>query len=161
MGVTMTAIKDIMKELMVIVEAIGESDLFKGVSPEFLKEIGKSGEVHHFKSGALIFRANEEAQYLYQLMEGRVDIVMSEEDGIDFTVDRPGEILGWSALVQPYRYTATTKCMTDVKTVRLPRESVEEVIRRHPADGLAIMRRLTGIIAHRLRHAYLYIYNKE
>jgi predicted Zn-dependent protease len=45
----MTAIKDVMKEVMMIVEAIEESDLFKGVSKEFLHEIGKAGEVKHCK----------------------------------------------------------------------------------------------------------------
>ena len=41
-----------MKEVMMIVEAIEESDLFKGVSPEFLNEIGTDGELKNFKRGA-------------------------------------------------------------------------------------------------------------
>ena len=156
----MTAIKGVMKEVMMIVEAIEESDLFKGASKEFLHEIGKAGEVRYCKSDSFIFHANEKARYVYQLIEGTIDIMMAEKEIIHFTVTRPGEIIGWSALVEPYTYTATAKCTSDARVVRLSRESLEKIIMKHPSDGLAILKHLTGIISHRLRHAYLYIYNK-
>lgn len=156
----MTAIKNVMKEVMMIVEAIEESDLFRGVSQEFLHEIGKAGEIKLFKHDSFIFRSNEKARYVYQLIEGNIDIMIVEKALIHFTVNRPGEIIGWSALVEPYLYTATAKCKSDTKVVRISREAIEKVILKYPSDGLAILRHLTGIISHRLRHAYLYIYNK-
>lgn len=156
----MTAIKGVMKEVMMIVEAIEESDLFKGASKEFLHEIGKAGEVKHCKRDSFIFHANEKARYVYQLIEGTIDIMMAEKEIIHFTVTRPGEIIGWSALVEPYTYTATAKCTSDTRVVKLSRDSLEKIIMKHPSDGLAILKHLTGIISHRLRHAYLYIYNK-
>ncbi|MBP1734825.1 MAG: cyclic nucleotide-binding protein [Deltaproteobacteria bacterium] len=154
------AIKNVMKEVMVIVEAIEESDLFKGVSPEFLQEIGRAGEIRSFKRGTIICRADEKARYLYQLIEGNIDIMVAEKETIHFTVNRPGEIFGWSALVEPYKYTATALCNSDARVVRMSREAIESIIMKYPSDGLAILRHLTGIISQRLRHAYLYIYNK-
>lgn len=157
----MIAMKDVMKEVMIIVEAIEESDLFKGVRPEFLNEIGKIGEIKNFKHGAIICKTNEKARYIYQLVEGQIDITLDEKEIIHFTVDRPGEIFGWSALVEPYIYTATARSKTDSRVVRMSRESLEKIIIQHPTDGLAILRHLTSIISQRLRHAYLYIYTKE
>lgn len=156
----MTAIKDVMKEVMMIVEAIEECDLFKGVSGQFLDEMGRCGQVKLFKEGDVICRANERARYVYQLVEGQVDIMMAEKEIIHFTVKRPGEIFGWSALVEPFRYTATARCRTDCRVIQMSRESIEKIILQHPSDGLAILRRLTSIISQRLRHAYLYIYTK-
>lgn len=156
----MIAIKDVMKEVMMIVEAIEESDLFKGVSSQFLDEIGRAGEIRNYKQDAVICMANEKARYVYQLLEGHVDIMMAEKEIIHFTVDRPGEIFGWSALVEPYTYTATAKCKTDSRVVRISRESIEKIILKYPSDGLALLRHLTSIISQRLRNAYLYIYNK-
>ena len=86
--------------------------------------------------------------------------MVDEKQTIHFTVNQPGEIIGWSALVEPYKYTATAMCKSDTRVVRMSRESLEEIIIQHPSDGLAILRHLTGIISQRLRHAYLYIYNK-
>lgn len=157
----MIAIKDVMKEVMVIVEAIEESDLFKGVRPEFLNEIGKIGEIKHFKKDAIICKTNEKAKYIYQLVEGQIDIMLAEKEIIHFTVNRPGEIFGWSALVEPYIYTATARSKTESRVVRMSRDSLEKIIIRYPTDGLAILRHLTSIISQRLRHAYLYIYTKE
>jgi CRP-like cAMP-binding protein len=154
------AIQNVMKEVMMIVEAIEESDLFKGVSPEFLNEIGRVGEIKIFKRGTTICKANDKARYVYQLLEGHIDIMMAEKQIIHFTVNRPGEIFGWSALVEPYIYTATVICKSDSRVVRMSREAIESIIMKHPSDGLAMLRHLTGIISQRLRHAYLYIYNK-
>jgi len=153
--------KDVMKEVMMIVEAIEESDLFKGVSAEFLNEIGKIGEIRSFKRDSVICKANEKARYIYQLVDGQIDIMLAEKEVIHFTVNRPGEIFGWSALVEPYIYTATAKCKSDVRVLRISRDSLEKIIIQHPTDGLAILRHLTSIISQRLRHAYLYIYSKE
>ncbi|OPY67936.1 MAG: transcriptional regulator FixK [Syntrophorhabdus sp. PtaU1.Bin002] len=159
--VEMDQVKDVIREVMMIVESIEESDLFKGASQQFLKEIGNAGEAKHFKRGSIIFRTNEKALYIYQLVEGSVDIMMVEKEVIHFTARRPGEIFGWSGLVEPHVYTATAKCKTDTRAVRISREAVEAAMMKYPADGLAILRHLTGIIAQRLRHAYLYIYSKE
>lgn len=158
---TLIAIKDVMKEVMMIVEAIEESDLFKGVTQEFMNEIGRIGEIRSFKRDAIICKANEKAKHIYQLIEGQIDIMLAEKEIIHFTVKRPGEIFGWSALVEPYIYTATARSKTDVRVVKISRESLEKIIIQYPADGLAILRHLTSIISQRLRHAYLYIYSKE
>jgi len=90
----MIAIQDVMKEVMMIVEAIEESDLFKGVSLQFLDEIGRAGEIRNYKRDTVICKANEKAKYVYQLLEGHVDIMMAEKEIIHFTVNRPGEVFG-------------------------------------------------------------------
>jgi len=159
--VEMDEIKDVMREVMMIVEAIEESDLFKGVSRQFLEEIRKAGEARRFKQGSIIFRTNEKALCIYQLVEGSVDIAIIAKEAIHFTARRPGEIFGWSALVEPHIYTATVTCTTDTRAVMISREAMEKAMVKYPADGLAMLRHLAGIMAQRLRHAYLYIYSKE
>lgn len=156
----MTAIQNVMKQVMVITEAIGESDLFRNTSQVFLQELGEAGEIQTFNPGDIICRANDKARYVYQLLEGQIDIMITKKKTIHFAVDRPGEIFGWSALVEPYIYTATARCNSPAKVLRLSRESVERLIVKYPSDGLAILRHLTSIISQRLRNAYLYIYNK-
>ncbi|MBA4389391.1 MAG: hypothetical protein C0399_00415 [Syntrophus sp. (in: bacteria)] len=137
-----------------------ESDLFKGVSQRVIAEIGKMAEEITFKKDSVIFRTDEEAPYIYELVEGVVDIVVLEKDNMHFSVIRPGEIFGWSALVEPYVYTATANCVTDVKVIRIARDSIEHVVKRHPAEGLMIYKHLAGIIGNRLRSAYQYIYRQ-
>jgi CRP-like cAMP-binding protein len=137
-----------------------ESDLFKGVSQRVLGEIGKLSEEVVFEKDLVIFRTDEDASYIYELAEGIVDIVVSEKDNMHYSIMRPNEIFGWSALVEPYVYTATARCITKVKVIQIARDAIEDTVKRHPAEGLIIYKHLAGIIGQRLRSAYQYIYRQ-
>ncbi len=133
---------------------VQEGDLFKGVSQRTIAEIGKASSEETFKTGDVLFREGEQAESFYVLAEGSVEISVGEKGAIDFVVERPGEIFGWAALVEPYLRTGTATCVTDVRVVKVPRDMTENVMKRHPEDGFIIMRHLTGIITQRLRTAY-------
>ncbi len=137
-----------------------ESDLFKGVSQRIISEIGTKGEELFFENDSIIFKVDEEAAYIYELAEGVVDIVVSEKDNMHYSIMRPAEIFGWSALVEPYVYTATARCTTKVKVIRIARDVIEDAVKRHPAEGLIIYKHLAGLIGQRLRSAYQYIYRQ-
>ena len=138
-------------------DTIQESELFKGVGQRVMSEINTNSEEVTYRTNSIIFNADDEAQYIYELIEGSVDILMPEKDVVHLTATETGQILGWSALVEPYVYTATAKCASDTKVIRISKNSIESAIKRHPEEGLAILQHLTGIIARRLRKAYKYI----
>lgn len=138
-----------------------ESDLFKGVSQRIISEIGRMGEEVTFKRDEVIFGTDESASFIYEMVEGEVDIVVLEKENMHFIVKRPGEIFGWSALVEPYVYTATARCLAVTKVIRIARDVIENVVKRHPDEGLVVYKHLTGIVAQRLRSAYQYIYRQK
>lgn len=138
-----------------------ESDLFRGVSQRIIAGIGKMGEEMVFKREDIIFSTDENASAIYEMVEGEVDIVVLEKENMHFVVKRPGEIFGWSALVEPYVYTATAKCLKVTRVIRVGRDVIENVVKRHPEEGLIIYKHLTGIVAQRLRSAYQYIYRQK
>jgi CRP/FNR family transcriptional regulator, cyclic AMP receptor protein len=140
-----------------MLDTIQESELFQGVSQRVINEIGKTSEELTYKKDAIIFKADEEAQYIYELVQGSVDMVLPEKNVVHLTTSEKGQIFGWSALVEPYVYTATAKCSSDTRVIRISRDSIERAIKRHPDEGLAIVKHLAGIISKRLRKAYKYI----
>jgi CRP-like cAMP-binding protein len=133
--------------------AMMESDLFRGVSQRFITRIANGAEEQNHKKDTVIFKRGEEATHFYVLADGDVHIEIAESESA-LAVNRPGEVFGWSALVEPYRYTATAKCVADTKVIKISRDVVEAVIKEHPSEGLAVLKNLTGIIASRLRYAY-------
>jgi CRP-like cAMP-binding protein len=147
---------------MAIMEAspTKESDLFKGVSNRVIGEIGRQGAELVFEPDTLIFKTDDEASAIYELVEGTVDIMVLEREHVHYTVTRPGEIFGWSALVEPYVYTATARAATMVKAIGIDRGAIEAVVTRHPAEGLIIYKNLASIIGQRLKSAYQYIYRQ-
>jgi CRP-like cAMP-binding protein len=134
--------------------AIKESDLFKGVSQRFITKIAKNSEEATFRRNSIIFRAGEPAGRFYVLVEGEVEISLGKREGPRLLVNRPGEVFGWSALVEPYVFTATARARRDTKVLAISRDLVEGAINEHPAEGIAVLKNLTGIIAQRLRYAY-------
>jgi CRP-like cAMP-binding protein len=134
--------------------AIKESDLFKGTSQRFITKIATNSEELTFRKNALLFSAAETAQHFYVLVEGSVEMTVGKREGIRFTVNRAGEVFGWSALVAPNVYTATARATKDTKVIKISRDLVENAIGEHPPEGLALLKNLTSIIANRLRYAY-------
>jgi CRP-like cAMP-binding protein len=140
-----------------MLETIQESELFRGVTPRVLTEIANGSEEMTFEKGTVLFSTGETAQDIYELVDGSIDLMAPETGLVHLTVSRSGQIFGWSALVEPYERTATARCTADTKVVRMSRDSIERTIERHPHEGLAILKNLMCIIAHRLRKAYAYI----
>jgi CRP/FNR family cyclic AMP-dependent transcriptional regulator len=132
--------------------AITESELFKGVSQRFITRIANASEEQKYKADSIIFRRGDQASYFYVLVSGEVHGEMGAEDTL--VVDKPGEIFGWPAMVAPYAYTGTARCVKDTRAIKISRDLIEEVINEHPAEGLAVLKNLAAIIASRLRYAY-------
>jgi CRP-like cAMP-binding protein len=131
-----------------------EADLFQGAGHHTIEEIAMESTEQTFRSGDVIFREGDQADALYVLAEGNVEISVGERGAINFIVGRPGEVFGWAALVEPYVRTGTAACTTDTKLLRVPSEVMERVMKKYPEDGLRIMRHLTGVLVQRLRIAY-------
>jgi CRP-like cAMP-binding protein len=138
-------------------ETIQESELFKGLSHSLRTEIAVGSEEMTFPKDTILFKVWENAQDIYELVEGSVDVMAMEKDIVHLTVSRSGQIFGWAALVEPYERTATAKCTADTKVIRMSRDLIERTIERNPHEGLAILKNLMAIIDHRLREAYAFI----
>ena len=133
--------------------AIMESELFKGVSQRFITRIAHGAEEQNYKKGSVIFKKGEDARHFYVLAAGGVHIEVAETEET-LAINRPGEVFGWSALVEPYQYTATARCVRDARVIKISRDVVEAAIKDHPSEGIDVLNNLTRIIASRLSFAY-------
>jgi CRP-like cAMP-binding protein len=147
---------------MAIMEAspTKESDLFKGAGSRVMEEIGRGATEVVFEPDTVIFKTDDAASTIYELLEGAVDIMVLEQEHVQYTVARPGEIFGWSAMIEPYVYTGTARAATLVKAIAIHKSNIEAAVTRHPAEGLIIYKNLSGIIGQRLKSAYQHIYRQ-
>jgi CRP-like cAMP-binding protein len=80
-----------------------------------LRELAMIAEEVPFKSGEIVFREGDPAEYLYFLLEGCIDLYFTlagaehaaPEKGIPVGEINPGEPFGISALIEPHLLTAT------------------------------------------------------
>jgi CRP-like cAMP-binding protein len=131
-----------------------QSPLFAGFSPPLLRAIAGLCERETHAPGAEIFEAGGPADHLYILAGGNVALILrteAREEVILATLHTPGDVLAWSALVDPRILTAGGLCLAETRLLRLDAGRMEALLDQQPDEGLAFMRRLASLIARRLK----------
>jgi len=142
---------------MVPVETLKKLDLFEGLDTDELNAITGLSDVEECGAGTMIFKENDEAKKLYVLLEGKVAIqfeVGRHQDANVHTV-APGQAFGWSALVQPYQFTASARCVTDSKVVTVDGYALKKLTDEDCHMGYIILEKLAEVISARLRETRL------
>lgn len=136
---------------------ITESGLFEGVSQQTINKIAAESVIESHEEGSVIFKAGEEANFLYILIEGAMQVSALGKQNFDFTVNQPGAVMGLSALLGPFKHNTQASAKTRVKMVRVPREIIQYVVKTYPEDGVLIQQHLMALMGQRLLDAYEYI----
>ena len=131
-----------------------EIDLFKGIDPGIMNEIANICSEEHFAKDTVLFKKGEEANSLYILEDGSVRLVIENVGTITFGLDQPGDVFGWSSMVEYGHYTSSGVCATDSKVLKIERDELDRIFDRHPDAGFKVLKRLAGVISNRLTHAY-------
>lgn len=142
------------------------------ISPETLRKYGffsflKDAEFDQvamiteevaFKAGDTVFEIETDADYLYLLLAGEIDLSYSVTDKVvsgkhkDFYVGNidPGEAFGISALMEPYAYTATCKAAKDSKALKVDAKKLLALAKENNGLGFAMMTKVAETAFERL-----------
>ena len=141
---------------MVATEALCSCELFAGLSNKELEQIAALAGEETYGAGELICAEREQADQLYILCEGRVQVHVQlrspvEPDG-ETTIEEvePGRVFGWSSLVKQRQFTASVRALEPVKVIALRAEELNAVFEGSPHIGFVVMKQLAEVIASRL-----------
>lgn len=138
---------------MEVAEILAQHWFFKGFNREDLNSLLVKGQEVHSPAGSRILKEGEAAESFYILLRGTVSIKIirqGHEELILSTLQHPGEIFGWSALVEEGRFTATADCLEDCQLICFQRKDLEDFFAQHPKLGYRFMKNLARLIARRL-----------
>jgi len=146
---------------------------FSDVDPDTLAAIAGKGEILEFKAKDIIFRVDEPATHLYCLLEGEINLILVFKDKVlktdieyeetiqasmvdeekDIIVDtvKAGQVFGWASIVGPARRTVNAECLQSSRVMALPADKLKAMFDNDHSLGYVIMKRLSAIIARRLR----------
>ncbi len=133
---------------------IHQTDLFKGLSKDFIKEAYDAMTKDSFEAGDVIFSEGDDARSFYILLKGRVRLGTRETGQVVHTVSRPGEAFGWSSLVGREAYSASATCMLQTKLLRADRDEFQKILEKDATKGLVLFKRLAGALGERLITSY-------
>jgi len=147
---------------MALIDTLKSSELFGGLEVNHLEEVANLCRGNSYRKGETIFREGDEAKELYVLADGRVALEMEvrplpDHPSIPTAVEvvTEGETFGWSALVEPYVYTLSARCMAHCRVLAIDGDMLRQVMAGDISLGYELMKRLTKIISLRLSHTRL------
>ena len=132
-------------------------ELVNGLSPAEAEQVLGLGTQITVPSGNSLFQLGESADRLFLVERGRIKLtlpmrVRGREEAVFVEERGPGQAVGWSALIPPYRFTLTaTAADDDAKVVAIPREALLKYFSANPAAGNKIALNLAVVVGHRLQ----------
>lgn len=143
---------------MIAYDDIKRIGFFKDFTEEELKAVQEICDEKSYRAGDIIFVEDTPADNLYVLKSGKISIDIKVSGGRSLsvlTLSNFADPLGWSALVEPFRFTASGRCVTDSTIIYIDGFRLLELIKKDYRMGFLIMRRIAQLISQRIKDTRL------
>lgn len=140
-------------------EVLAEARLLRGCSQDQLDALDAVAVDRELRHGELILTQGDEASELMIVLSGEVQLeipmsILGQATSIAFESKTRGDVVGWSCLVPPYRFTLNARVDKAVVVASFSRSSVLALFEADPGFGLRIMTNLASIVGQRLDHTH-------
>ena len=138
---------------MSLINDLKASAFFKELPDVYLEKISGLCEEEILQDQDIIFEEGAPAEKIYILHEGAVALqvrLSKYQEIIISTIEEKGELFGWSAMVEPKKYTATVKSLKETKVFSLSADKLEQLFKDDPSMGFIFMKRIASLIDNRL-----------
>jgi CRP/FNR family cyclic AMP-dependent transcriptional regulator len=129
---------------------VASQPLFAGV-PDVAALVAGCAQNAAFAKGQQIFAEGAPANHLYLLRRGRVALELASPRGpLVIETLQPGEVLGWSWLFPPYRWSTDARALEPAGAIVVDAECLRNKAEVDPAFGYELMKRLSAPVAAQL-----------
>ena len=140
---------------MISPEVLRRYTYFVGLSDESLKQLAMIAEEKAVSANSVMFREGDPASHLSIILKGEVNIqyILGNDElrTVDTLVD--GDLLMWSALVEPYKATARGTAMKETHLACIDAAKLRLLCEKEPILGYRLMTQVARLLAHRLEGA--------
>jgi CRP-like cAMP-binding protein len=133
-------------------EALREIRFLHDMGPMHLEQIANISRFRDCNDGDIIFRQGDAAQHLYLIVDGKVSLEICGA-GVgckQILTLGPGELLGWSSILEQSCYTARARALETTRLVEINDGQLLTICERDPQFGFELMRRTALALAKRL-----------
>lgn len=149
-------------ELASPLDVLNASPFFDSFDRFYVKELADHAEILEFDTGQRLFSRGDDADRVFVLRYGKVDLdydssyrllnIAAKPGGSwRVRIEEPGRVIGWSALVAPYEYRATARASEPTEVLSLDRSFLHWLADRDPRFGITLMQRVLWVLGNRLR----------
>jgi len=115
------------------------------------------GRIVAVPAGSVLMREGEPNDVMAIVLDGRVSLRMliPERGQVSIVTIEPGDVVGWSAMVPPYRATSTAVVLTDTELAQFDGPRLRELIANNAELAAQLYPVLLKAVARRLEGARL------
>ncbi len=132
---------------------LAEHPFFNGISSRYLDLIAQAASEARYEPRELIFHEGDEASEFHVIRRGKVAIEIFTPDRGPVAIEtiNTGEILGWSWLIDPYRWLFDAQAIEPTEVIAINAIQIRESMAADAVLSNELLRRFTPIIVARLQ----------
>jgi CRP-like cAMP-binding protein len=133
-------------------DLVAAHPFFAGLREADLDVIAGCGRIAHFGKGELLFAEGEPADTFYVLRRGMVAVETHgpQQRTIVLATHRAGDVVGWSWLFPPYRWSFDTRAMDDTSALALDGSCLRGKCDHDTELGYHLMQRFARLFSEEL-----------
>ena len=119
--------------------------LFAGLNEAGLEQISQHGIMRPYPKNSVIINEGDPAESLYVILEGRVKIFLTDEEGKEVIINcqKPGEYFGELALIDDAQRSALVMTTEASTFLVISKHSFRDLLAKHPDIALSLIQDLT------------------
>ena len=129
-------------------KALQNIPLFEGMDEDALIKISQLMNQATIHEGEVLTQKGEGAHSFYIILAG--NYMVSFDDGRAITLHDKGQIIGWSSIVTPFKYTGTAVALTPGEVLSMSSEDFRVLLQEDARISEKLMLKISAIISQRM-----------
>lgn len=129
-------------------KALLNMSLFEDMDEEALKKISQMLQTTAVQEGEMLTRKGETAHSFYIILSGNYMVSFDEDRA--FTLHQKGQIIGWSSVVSPFKYTGTSVALTRGEVLSMSSEAFRELLQEDARISELLMVKISAVVSERM-----------
>jgi CRP-like cAMP-binding protein len=140
-------------------ELLSRSAFFNEFPEKYLRLIARCGRNRVYSAGEQIAREGDDADAFYLVRSGKVsiEVFVPNRGAVIVDVCHPGEVVGWSWLFPPYRWSFDVRAIQVSRLTALDGKCLREKAEEDTQLGYFLMKRFARVMTERLERTRLRI----
>ncbi len=125
---------------------------FRALTEDQRQAVAQLAREECFYPGHILFQDEKPGTHLYMLAAGEVEVLynVGEENPTHVDAVGEGEILGCSSLIDPYVYSSTARCLSEIETLVLDAEELRKLMEEDCQIGYSIQKHIIQMLLDRI-----------
>ncbi len=138
-----------------ITEYLRSHAVFSSMPSDMLQTLTDTAKVLNCDQGDFLFRQDDSANCFYIVISGTVSVEIPSIYGPPLVVQtlNEDEILGWSWLISPYKWTFKASCETETQLLQFDGVALRDACEADPILGYQLLKRFASLMSERLHEA--------